>query len=268
MTLFYSVIFAFAALMSALRIRQWMFEQVPPGATFYFFRRPVLKLPAGGFVHQRNKVEDLEAFDDDQDTEKAATTANGFLKRAIDIALSLGLLIVLAPLALLTAFAIKLDSPGPVLYRQKRVGQCGRIFEVLKFRSMRVDAEKDGPQWASVEDNRITAVGRIIRKLRIDEIPQTINVLKGEMSFVGPRPERPEFVTVLEEQIPHYQSRHLVKPGITGWAQVKHQYTASIDGAREKLKYDLYYVKEISPRLDLFIILLTFRVVLFGIGAR
>ena len=130
------------------------------------------------------------------------------------------------------------------------------------------DAEKDGPQWARVKDDRITRVGRIIRKMRIDEIPQVINVLRGEMSFVGPRPERPEFNSVLEQEIPNYQCRHLVKPGITGWAQVKHQYTASIDGAREKLKYDLYYVKNNSLILDFIILALTVRVVLFGIGSR
>jgi exopolysaccharide biosynthesis polyprenyl glycosylphosphotransferase len=190
------------------------------------------------------------------------------LKRALDIAASLGLLILLAPIMLITALAIRFESKGPALYRQRRVGLNGAEFDILKFRSMRADAEKHGAQWASVNDNRITRVGAIIRKTRIDEIPQAINVLRGEMSFVGPRPERPEFVWVLDAKIPHYQQRHRVKPGITGWAQVKHEYTSSVEGAREKLCYDLYYVQNFSIGLDLAIMVKTVRVALFGLGAR
>ncbi|MEM8771639.1 MAG: exopolysaccharide biosynthesis polyprenyl glycosylphosphotransferase [Pseudomonadota bacterium] len=191
-----------------------------------------------------------------------------FSKRTLDIVLSVVMIVFLTPLLAATAIAIKLDSPGPVLYRQKRVGLGGKVFEVYKFRSMFVDAERDGPQYARIGDERITRVGRIIRRLRIDEIPQTLNVLNGKMSFVGPRPERPEFVATLEKEIPHYHARHLVKPGITGWAQVKYEYAASVEGAREKLRYDLYYVTAVSPLLDLAIVAMTVRVVLFGLGSR
>jgi len=190
------------------------------------------------------------------------------VKRFIDCAASLCLLFLLAPVLVITAIAIKLDSPGPVLYRQKRIGYRGERFEVFKFRSMVSDAEKDGPQYAKRDDQRVTRIGRFIRKTRIDEIPQTINVLCGEMSFVGPRPERPEFVSELEQQIPQYHRRHLVKPGITGWAQVKYEYAASVEGAREKLRFDLFYIRHFSPFLDIVIILMTIRVALFGIGSR
>ncbi len=190
------------------------------------------------------------------------------VKRLIDCTASITLLVLSMPVLAVTAIAIKLDSKGPVLYRQKRIGHCGRNFEVLKFRSMTVDAENDGPQYAVTNDCRITRVGRWIRKTRIDEIPQTINVLRGEMSFVGPRPERPEFVTELEIAIPQYHSRHTVKPGITGWAQVKYEYTASVEGAREKLRYDLFYIRNYTPILDIIIILMTVRVTLFGLGSR
>ena len=189
-------------------------------------------------------------------------------KRLFDIVAALGLLIFLAPLLLATAIAVRLDSRGPILYRQRRIGFRGEEFEIFKFRSMRTDAEKDGARWAAANDDRITRVGRFIRRTRIDEIPQAINILRGEMSFVGPRPERPEFVTLLEKEIPHYHERHLVKPGITGWAQVKHEYTASVDGARTKLAYDLFYIKHFSLPLDLLIVLMTVRVALLGIGSR
>ncbi len=190
-------------------------------------------------------------------------------KRAFDVAVSLVLLVLAAPLMLLVAFAIRLDSPGPVLYRQVRVGQHGRPFELLKFRSMRVDAEADGrPRWASRDDPRITRVGRLLRKARIDELPQLVNVLRGEMSFVGPRPERPEFVRELAARIPYYNERHRVKPGITGWAQICYGYTDSERDAREKLEYDLYYVKNYSLLFDLYVILRTVEVVLWGRGAH
>lgn len=199
---------------------------------------------------------------------RPAPLAGQFGKRAFDICAALGLIILFAPLLMVTAIAIKLDSPGSVLYRQRRVGFEGREFEIFKFRSMRADAERDGARWAMKNDNRITRVGRFIRRTRIDEIPQALNVLRGEMSFVGPRPERPEFVRVLETEIPGYHGRHHVKPGITGWAQVKHEYTASVEGAREKLAYDLFYIKHGSFLLDFLIVLMTVRVALLGIGSR
>jgi sugar transferase (PEP-CTERM system associated) len=176
--------------------------------------------------------------------------------------------IVSLPVALLTALLIKLESPGPVLYKQERVGKNGRPFTIMKFRSMRTDAEKDGPVWARSEDDRTTRVGRIIRKIRIDEIPQFWNILKGEMSFVGPRPERPHFVAQLAQEIPYYEQRHLIAPGLTGWAQIKYPYGASIDDARQKLQYDLYYIKNQSLMLDAVILFETIKTILFGRGAR
>ena len=190
-------------------------------------------------------------------------------KRAVDFLVASLLLIIFAPISLITAFAIKLDSPGPVLFTQERVGENGKIFRILKFRSMRADAEKyTGPVWATEDDPRITRVGRIIRKLRIDEVPQLWNVFKGEMSFVGPRPERPYFVEQLKEKIPYYNERFSVKPGITGWAQVKYPYGASEKDALEKLKYDLYYIKNMSIFMDLMVIFQTAKIVLLGRGAR
>lgn len=194
--------------------------------------------------------------------------AGAAVKRAMDVIFSLGLIIFLAPLMILIAVAIRFDSPGPIFYRQRRVGRGGAEFDVLKFRSMVLDAERQGAQYAAIGDHRITRVGHFIRKLRIDEIPQAVNVLRGEMSFVGPRPERPEFVGDLENEIAHYQMRHLVKPGITGWAQVRYEYAASIAGAREKLRYDLFYISRYTPLMDLAIVFLTIRVVLFGLGSR
>jgi len=176
--------------------------------------------------------------------------------------------IVSFPLAVLTAILIKLDSPGPVLYRQIRVGKNGRNFELIKFRSMRVDAEKSGPVWASKSDDRTTRLGRIIRKIRVDEIPQFWNILRGEMSFVGPRPERPHFVAQLAEEIPYYEQRHLIAPGLTGWAQIKYEYGASIEDARQKLQYDLFYIKNQSLILDAVIMFETIKIILFGRGAR
>ena len=199
---------------------------------------------------------------------RVAAPSSGLIKRCLDILLSIGLICFLSPLLLLTAVAIRIDSRGPILYRQRRVGFGGREFSIFKFRSMRVGSEPNGPQYAAVNDARVTRVGRFIRKFRIDEIPQTINVLRGEMSFVGPRPERPEFVRELEMEIPNYHCRHLVKPGITGWAQVKYEYAATVEGARNKLRYDLYYIRHFSPALDLLIVLMTIRVALFGVGSR
>ena len=171
------------------------------------------------------------------------------------------------PLALLTAILIKLDSRGPALYSQERVGKSGRAFRVYKFRSMRTDAERDGPVWASKDgDARVTRVGRVIRKIRVDEIPQFWNILRGDMSFVGPRPERPHFVRQLAEEIPFYEQRHLIPPGLTGWAQIKYPYGASIEDARQKLQYDLYYIKNQSLVLDAVIMFETVKTILFGRG--
>ena len=192
-----------------------------------------------------------------------------FVKRAFDILASAGLLILAAPVMLLTAALILMESGAPVIYRQQRVGLGGRVFTVLKFRSMALDAEKDGKAaWATVNDSRVTRIGRVLRRTRIDELPQLINVIKGEMSFVGPRPERPEFVAMLTEQVPFYAARHSVKPGLTGWAQVRYSYGATIEQSVKKLEYDLYYVKNHSLMLDLVILLETVRVVLLGEGAR
>jgi sugar transferase (PEP-CTERM system associated) len=190
------------------------------------------------------------------------------VQRTTDILLSLMLLAFTLPLMLLTALAIRLDSPGPVLYRQDRVGLGGRVFTVLKFRSMRTDAEARGPVWAAQRDPRVTRIGSFIRLTRIDELPQLLNVLRGEMSFIGPRPERPHFVEQLEQALPFYRDRALVKPGLTGWAQVNYPYGASVEDARAKLSYDLYYVKHRSLLLDLMILIATVRVVLFQRGAR
>ena len=172
------------------------------------------------------------------------------------------------PIAIVTAILIKLESPGPVLYRQERVGKNGRPFVLMKFRSMGVDAEKEGPVWATSGDDRATRVGRIIRKIRVDEIPQFWNILRGEMSFVGPRPERPHFVSQLAEEIPYYEQRHLIAPGLTGWAQIKYPYGASIEDARQKLQYDLYYIKNQSLVLDAIILFETIKIIIFGRGAH
>jgi sugar transferase (PEP-CTERM system associated) len=186
----------------------------------------------------------------------------------LDVTLSLVGLILSLPVMALTAIAIKLDSVGPVFYVQERVGLHNRRFRIIKFRSMRTDAEAGGPVWAGEADPRVTRVGRVIRKLRIDELPQFINVIRGEMTFIGPRPERPEFVEWLEQVIPYYSQRNLVKPGLTGWAQVSYPYGASVEDAMQKLQFDLYYIKNQSPVLDAIIIFETVRIVLFGRGAR
>ena len=172
------------------------------------------------------------------------------------------------PIVIVTAILIKLESRGPVFYMQDRVGKNGRTFVLTKFRSMRVDAEQDGPVWAQKGDSRTTRVGRIIRKIRVDEIPQFWNILKGEMSFVGPRPERPHFVSQLAEEIPFYEQRHLIAPGLTGWAQIKYPYGSSTEDARQKLQYDLFYIKNQGLILDAIIIFETIKIILFGRGAQ
>lgn len=191
------------------------------------------------------------------------------VKRVFDILSATILCLVSAPIMLAAALAIKLESPGPVLYRQERTGRNGRSFSIAKFRSMRTDAEKDGkPRWASANDDRVTRVGHLIRRLRIDELPQLFNVLRGDMSLVGPRPERPFFVEQLTQEIPFYALRHSVKPGVTGWAQVRYPYGATVEDSQEKLQYDLYYVKNHTLFLDLVVLLETVNVVLTGKGAR
>ena len=172
------------------------------------------------------------------------------------------------PIIIVTAILIKLESRGPVFYKQERVGKNGRTFVLTKFRSMRVDAEKEGPVWASKGDDRTTRVGRIIRKIRVDEIPQFWNIIKGDMNFVGPRPERPHFVAQLAEEIPYYEQRHLIAPGLTGWAQIKYPYGASIEDARQKLQYDLFYIKNHGLVFDAIILFETVKIILFGRGAQ
>ncbi|HSL21384.1 MAG TPA: TIGR03013 family XrtA/PEP-CTERM system glycosyltransferase [Vicinamibacterales bacterium] len=191
------------------------------------------------------------------------------VKRTLDLTMALVMTVIGAPFMLLTALAVYLEDGAPVLYSQERVGEHGRVFRVHKFRSMRKDAESAGrPIWAQADDDRVTRVGRIIRKTRLDELPQLWNVLRGDMSFVGPRPERPFFVEQLAAQIPFYEQRHAVKPGLTGWAQVKYRYGASLEDAIEKLRYDLYYIKHVSPAFDLTIIFDTVKVILFRKGAQ
>ncbi|NND58799.1 MAG: TIGR03013 family PEP-CTERM/XrtA system glycosyltransferase [Gammaproteobacteria bacterium] len=199
----------------------------------------------------------------------AGNRLQSVLGRAFDILASLALLLVTWPIMVLVAIAIVIDDGLPILYRQARVGFRGEPFQVLKFRSMHTDAEKDGvARWASADDNRITRVGRVIRKFRFDELPQIFNVLRGDMRFVGPRPERPDFVDELSQRIPYYRERHCVKPGITGWAQLRYEYGASHADALEKLQYDLYYVKNRTLLLDMMILLQTAEVILWRSGAR
>jgi sugar transferase (PEP-CTERM system associated) len=192
-----------------------------------------------------------------------------FIKRLFDVVVSLIFVAITLPLIALIAIAIRIEGPGPIFYAQERVGLNGRRFLLMKFRSMSVNAETDGvPRWAAANDQRITRIGALIRKTRIDELPQVFNVLKGDMSFIGPRPERPFFVETLTKDIPYYGERHRVKPGISGWAQINYPYGASVEDAREKLTYDLYYVKNRSLFLDLVILLPTARVVLWPEGVR
>lgn len=190
-------------------------------------------------------------------------------KRFYSLIISGIALTILSPLMLLVALAVVIETPGGALFRQKRVGLGGRVFEILKFRSMRVGAEAEsGPVWAQDKDPRVTRVGRVLRKLRLDELPQLINILRGDMSVVGPRPERPHFVEMLCEQIPYYALRHSVPPGLTGWAQVSYPYGSSVEDSREKLEYDLFYIKNMSLSLDLLILFSTLKIVLLGKGAK
>jgi sugar transferase (PEP-CTERM system associated) len=220
-------------------------------------------------VHQRVPIDSLKA--------SWLIYGNGFrqswlravVKRSFDIVVAAALLPTALPLMVVCACLIWLDGGAPIIYRQERVGRRGQIFTLLKFRSMTTDAEKNGQaSWASINDTRVTTIGRFMRRTRIDELPQLINVLKGEMSFVGPRPERQQFVAMLTEQIPFYAVRHCVKPGITGWAQVRYTYGGNVEESAKKLEYDLYYVKNHSLLLDMLILLRTVRVVLLAEGAR
>ena len=198
-----------------------------------------------------------------------ASKSRNYSKRLVDLVISLTLLAVMLPFIILTALAVFLETGRPILYSQTRIGMLGKEFKIYKFRSMRQDAEKDGKaRWAQANDNRITRVGAFIRNTRLDELPQLWNVIKGEMSIVGPRPERPEFVSELKEKIPFYDTRHYVKPGLMGWAQLKYPYGASVEDARGKLEYDLYYSKNHSLLMDFLIMIQTVEVVLLGKGVR
>ncbi len=219
-------------------------------------------------VLRRIPVLHLRASDLAFADELSISNLRSITKRACDIVAATALLVLAAPLMVLVALAIKLDSPGPVFYRQERIGKSGKSFWLWKFRSMAKDAEANGAMWARENDGRATRVGKILRKARIDEVPQAFNVLLGQMSFVGPRPERPVFVAELKNQIPFYELRELVPPGITGWAQIRYSYGASVEDARNKLEFDLYYLRNGGLFLDLMIIFHTFRHVLLGRGAR
>ena len=191
------------------------------------------------------------------------------VKRALDLAAGIVGLAASMPIMIVVALVVRLESKGPIIFRQTRVGRMGKCFEVLKFRSMNVDAEKaNGAQWASENDPRVTRIGRFLRKYRLDELPQFINVIRGEMSFVGPRPERPFFVEELRKTIPYYDERHSVRPGLTGWAQVQYAYGSSIEDAYNKLEYDLFYLQNMSLTFDLAIIFQTIRIVLGARGSR
>lgn len=212
------------------------------------------------FYEDLNRLIFLDGFD------RIKSKSERAIKRVFDVVFSFLLLILTSPILFLVSIAIKLDSKGPVFFKQRRTGEHNIPFMIYKFRSMYVDAEKFGAKWAEKDDPRITRVGKFIRKTRIDELPQLINILKGEMSFVGPRPERPEFDEMLSKEIPFWMLRYLVKPGLTGWAQINYDYGASIEDSREKLKYDLFYIKNFSLYLDLKIIFKTLKVIFFGKG--
>lgn len=224
--------------------------------TFYeiFFKRlPINVLDESYFIKE-------DGFNSYQDEVKKN------IKRIFDICFAIFILIFAIPIMIISSIIIKLESKGPIIYSQERIGQNNEEFKIYKFRSMRSDSEKDGPKWASENDNRITKFGNIMRKTRIDELPQLYNVLRGDMSFVGPRPERQFFINQLEKDIPFYNLRHTVKPGITGWAQTNYPYGASVEDSYRKLQYDLYYIKNYSILLDILIILDTVKIVVFGKG--
>jgi sugar transferase (PEP-CTERM system associated) len=220
-------------------------------------------------VHQRVPIASLKASWLIYGNGFRQTWLRSVVKRAFDVVVAIALLPIALPLMLVIAVLISLDGGAPIIYRQQRVGRGGKAFTMFKFRSMTKDAEKEGQaSWASINDARVTAIGRFMRRTRIDELPQLFNVLRGEMSFVGPRPERPTFVAMLTEQIPFYAVRHSVKPGLTGWAQVRYTYGGNLEESVKKLEYDLYYVKNHTLLFDVLILLKTVRVVLLGEGAR
>jgi lipopolysaccharide/colanic/teichoic acid biosynthesis glycosyltransferase len=232
--------------------------------------RSIARRPVPRVLHKPEEKILVDQISSEREIFDASASGSDFYqisKRCLDIVLSVYTLLIIGPLMALIALIVRLESPGPAIFRQERVGCCGKRFIVYKFRSMREDAEKHtGPMWAQVNDNRITAVGAILRKCRLDELPQVFNVLKGDMSVIGPRPERPYFVELLNSKVPYYDLRHKVKPGITGWAQVMYRYGASVEDAYEKLQYDLYYAKNASLLFDLRILLKTFKVVIAGEG--
>jgi exopolysaccharide biosynthesis polyprenyl glycosylphosphotransferase len=219
----------------------------------YWLKLPVLHLQDGWFIQSRgfNLIHDYVGLR---------------LKRLLDLFIAIAGLVFLSPLLLLIALLVRITSPGKALYRQKRVGRSGKVFSLYKFRTMVSDAEADGARWTEQNDPRITPLGKVLRVTRIDELPQLWNLGRGDMSLIGPRPERPEFVERLEREIPYYDLRHLVPPGITGWAQVMYRYGSSVEDARNKLEYDLYYIKNHSIQLDLAIVIKTILVVVKGMG--
>lgn len=219
----------------------------------FWFKVPILHLKNGWIVF-------AYAFDLLQDPLGVR------LKRILDVVISTALFLLFSPLMIIIVLLIRLDNPGPAIFHQKRVGEGRREFTIYKFRTMRMNAEENGPQWTNVNDTRVTRIGRVLRITHLDELPQLWNVIRGDMSFIGPRPERAEFTKMFESQIPYYDSRYLVKPGITGWAQVMYPYGASVEDAHEKLQYDLYYIKHYSLLLDIAILFKTVRIVLLGKG--
>lgn len=239
------------------------------GVFLYATRVPLQKIFGGGTLEETKASFQIvpEEVDEQLFCEYAQRgKIDEILERALDIFFGLVGLVLLAFVFLFAAPAIKLTSPGPIFYTQKRVGKNGLPFTFYKLRTMVQDAEKEGPRWATEKDRRVTSVGRFLRLTHLDELPQAINLLKGDISLVGPRPERPEFTSILEKEIPHYNLRHLVKPGIFGWAQLHFTYGDSVEDAREKLKYDLYYIKNRSILFDLLIMLKSLKIILFAKG--
>lgn len=237
------------------KLIQQIFSNLPLKLNFVsftdFYESLTQKVPVGAI----NEIWFLENFS------RVERKIDQFFKRAFDVFFSLIGLLIIAIFFPFVALAIKIDSPDPIFYLQKRVGKDGKVFTIYKFRTMKVGAEKKGPQWASPDDPRITRVGRVLRATYLDEFPQFYNIFKGDISFVGPRPERPEFVEQLKKEIPYYDIRHLIKPGFTGWAQIEYHYGASVEEAKEKLQYDLYYIKNRSFFWDLGIILKTISII-------
>ncbi|HYZ62666.1 MAG TPA: exopolysaccharide biosynthesis polyprenyl glycosylphosphotransferase [Acetobacteraceae bacterium] len=267
---------ASATSLGAARVHTLVFsaraaEKLPPAIVDEYARRSIRVESEREFWERHLKRIDISNLDESWLAEIDRRREPRFIAlmtRLGDIVTSIVFLVVMLPIMLLVALLVRLDSPGPVLYRQERVGLNGKPFTLMKFRSMRVNAEARGPAWAEQRDPRVTRVGSFMRRARIDELPQLFNILRGEMSFIGPRPERPHFVEQLAQAIPFYRERARVKPGLTGWAQVNYPYGASVEDARAKLSYDLYYVKNRSPLLDLLILFSTVRVILFQEGAR